>query len=99
MIHYPCIALKATYFIKLRESILTRLNMTIKSHANCNEPQSSSEKLSWTGKQPATAIARPVILASYDNPLPYYNHIEENDKRKWQDDNEAASNIAKALRK
>ncbi|CAM0137650.1 DNA-binding transcription factor yap1 [Umbelopsis sp. WA50703] len=41
-------------------------------------------------------MARPVVLASYDNPLPYYNHLEENDKRKWEDDTEAASNIAKA---
>lgn len=73
--------------------------MTIKSHANCNEPPSSSEKLSWTGRQQPAIMARPVILASYDNPLPYYNHLEENDKRKWEDDTEAASNIAKAQRK
>ncbi|KAG2183870.1 hypothetical protein INT44_008881 [Umbelopsis vinacea] len=71
--------------------------MTIKSHANSNEPQSSSEKLAWTGRQQTSDIARPVILASYDNPLPYYNHFEEKDKRKWDDDQEAASNIAKAL--
>ena len=69
-----------------------------KSHANCNELQSSSEKLSWTGHQSSAVIAGPVILASYNNPLPYYNYLEENDKRKWEDDIEAASNIAKALR-